>query len=256
MYHSVWKKAMFFGVLGGFSNCFGANWPEKSYSEDRPGHLWTPDAKPFQISLKTCFSRASISSCNEIDRSRYPRAWRNCALGTQGRRRPSFCATGKNNPFLPYRLQRFMCLWNGWNKFKMISKILYLKVGSRKFSFRINPFQQFWDPLSLNLSLWGFRTLYSFHEMICIFYYITYIRSGASKSRIIYRKPTRAADTAPRPVPFCSIKHSSSDLKIYVKIYPRNDPSANLSSPSLFLFLKIPEYPDPDESLLFDLKII
>ena len=55
-------------------------------------------------------SRASMRSCNDINRSRYPTTWRNCAFGTNRRRRPAFCATGKHNPFLPYRLQRFMCL--------------------------------------------------------------------------------------------------------------------------------------------------
>lgn len=37
--------------------------------------------------------------------------------------------------------------------------------------------------------------------------------SSTDKFRKFLQKPTKAADTAPNPVPFCSIKHSSSDLK-------------------------------------------
>ena len=62
------------------------------------------------IRLKTHWSRASMRSCGEINKTRYPGAWRSCAFGSQRRQRPAFCASGKNNPFLPYRLQRFMCL--------------------------------------------------------------------------------------------------------------------------------------------------
>ena len=71
------------------------------------------------------------------------------------------------------------------------------------------------------------------------------------------RKPTRAADTAPKPVPFCSIKHSSSDLNTKFGFWTQDFSKVRktyLSSWSLFLFAKIPVYPLPDESLEFDLK--
>ena len=73
-------------------------------------------------------------------------------------------------------------------------------------------------------------------------------------------KPAKAADTAPNPVPFCSIKHSSSDLKNLSNLWPISDIYeytflTYLSILSLLLFAKIPVYPLPDESLEFDLKV-